>query len=334
MNPCCYRPHAGRRKIWFSLAVLSAPGFCNGAAAQTYPLKPVRVVLASAAGGSVDALTRLFARKLSDALGQPFVVENRPGGGGIPGYTFVAKSPPDGHTLLAVGLTFTSSFALRSDVAIDPLRDFAPISLMTRSPWLLLVNPSVPAQSVKELIALAKARPGVLNFAGGGLGAGTHLLAVWFFQAANIKAAYIPYASGGTAQSTIDTVAGRADAAIVTYFSAKPFLATARLRALGISAARPSKWLPDVPPIASQGVAGFETYTFNGLVGVAGTPPALLNRLSQELAAFAKTREIQDRIVDDAGEPVGSTPEGFRQFIQTEVTHWRRLAKEAGIKLE
>ncbi len=304
------------------------------ATAQNYPVKPVRVILASGAGGSVDGLTRLFARKLSDTLGQPYVVENRPGGGGIPGFTFVAKSPPDGHTLLAVGLTFTSSFGLRTGVAIDPIRDFAPISLLTRSPWLLLVNPSVPAKSVKELIALAKARPGVLNFSGGGLGAGTHLLAVWFFQAADIKAAYIPYASGGTAQSTIDTVAGRADATIVTYFSAKPFLSTGRLRALGISAAQPSKLLPEVPTIASQGVPEFETYTFNGFVGVASTPTAVLNKLSTELAVIARTREIQDRIVDDAGEPVGSTPEAFRQFIQSEVTHWRRLAKQAGIKLD
>ena len=315
-------------------AALLAVFFSAVATAQSYPSKPVRVILASGAGGSVDGLTRLFARRLSDTLGQPYVVENRPGGGGIPGFTFVAKSPPDGHTLLAVGLTFTSSFGLRTDVAIDPVRDFAPISLLTRSPWLLLVNPSVPAKSVKELIALAKAQPGVLNFAGGGLGAGTHLLAVWFFQAANIKAAYIPYASGGTAQSTIDTVAGRADATIVTYFSAKPFLASGRLRALGLSDAQPSKLLPEVPTIAAQGVPGFETYTFHGFVGVTGTPPAVINKLSQELAAIAKSRLVQDRIVDDAGEPVGSTPEEFRQFIQNEITHWRRLAKQAGIKLD
>jgi tripartite-type tricarboxylate transporter receptor subunit TctC len=129
-------------------------------------------------------------------------------------------------------------------------------------------------------------------------------------------------------------VAGRADATIVTYFSAKPFLSTGRLRALGISAAQPSKLLPEVPTIASQGVPEFETYTFNGFVGVAGTPTAVLNKLSTELAVIARTREIQDRIVDDAGEPVGGTPEAFRQFIQSEVTHWRRLAKQAGIKLD
>jgi tripartite-type tricarboxylate transporter receptor subunit TctC len=308
----------------------------GSAQAQTaaYPVKPVRVILASGAGGSVDGLTRLFARRLTDTMGQPFVVENRPGGGGIPGFTLVAKSPPDGHTLLAVGLTFTSSFAIRGDVVIDPVRDFAPVSLMTRSPWLMLTNPSVPARSVRELIVLAKAKPGVLNFAGGGIGAGTHLLATWFFHATDIKAAYIPYTTGGTAQATIDTVAGRADATIVTYFSAKPFLATKRLRVIAISAGAPSKLLPDVPTMLSQGVPGYETYTFNGLVGVAGTPPAVLNKLSQEIAAYARSRDVQERIADDAGEPVGGTPEGFRRFIHDEVTHWRRFARETGIRIE
>lgn len=145
-------------------------------------------------------------------------------------------------------------------------------------------------------MALAKARPGVLNFSGGGIGAGTHLLAAWFFQAAQIKAAYIPYATGGTAQSAIDTVAGRADAAIVTYFSAKPFLTTQRLRVLAISAARPSALLPDVPAILSQGVPGFETYTFNGFVSAVGTRPAVISRLSQELAGYAKSRDVQETI--------------------------------------
>ena len=303
------------------------------ASAQNYPSKPVRVVVALGPGGSVDSVTRVFAKKLADATGQQFIVENRPGGGSIPGYTFVAKSPADGYTLLAAGLTYSSSFALREDLPIDPIRDFAAVSLMTKAPWLLLTNPSVPAKNVRELVALAKARPGVLNFAGGALGAGTHLLVLWFFQAANIKAAYIPYSTGGTAQSTIDTVAGRADATIVTYLTAKPFLTTGKLRALGISSATPSRVLPDVPPIAQQGVPGFDAYTFNGWVAPAGTPAPVLNKLSQELATIAKSPEIQERIIDDAGEPVGSTPAEFRQFLQNEVTRWRRLAKEAGIKI-
>jgi tripartite-type tricarboxylate transporter receptor subunit TctC len=316
-------------------ALIAAASVCSmTAVAQNYPAKSVRVVIALGPGGSVDAVTRIFAKRLADATGQQFIVENRPGAGSIPGYTYVAKSPPDGYTLLAAGLTFSSSFALREDVPIDPLRDFAAVSLMTKAPWLLLVNPSVPARSVRELVSLAKARPGMLNFAGGALGAGTHLLSLWFFQAANVKAAYIPYSTGGTAQSTIDTVAGRADATIVTYLTAKPFLTTGKLRALGISSAQPSRVLPDVPPIAQQGVPGFDAYTFNGWVAPAGTPAAVLNRLSQELATIAKSPEIQERIIDDAGEPVGSTPEQFRAFLQSEVTRWRRLAKESGIKID
>ncbi len=304
------------------------------AAAQTYPSKTVRVIVALGPGGSTDSLTRIFSRKLTDSLGQPFIVENRPGGGSIPGYTLVAKAPPEGYTLLAAGLTFTSSFAMRENVGIDPIKDFAPISLMTRAPWLLVANPSVPAKSVKDLIALAKSRPGALNFAGSAPGSGTHLLSLWFFHAAKVKAAYIPYSTGGTAQSTIDTVAGRADATIVTYLTAKPFLATGRLRALGISSAQPSRVLPDVPTIAQQGVPGYDAYTFNGWVAAAGTPPAVLNKLSQELAAIARTPDIQERVIDDAGETVGSTPEQFRQFIQSEVARWRRLAKETGIQVE
>lgn len=317
-------------------AVLAVAAFsCGSAVAQTdYPSKPVRVIVALGPGGSIDTVARVFAKKLTDALGQQFIVENRPGAGSIPGYTLVAKSPPDGYTLLATGLTFTSSFALREHLPIDPVKDFAPISLMTKAPWLLVVNPSVPAKSVRELISLAKAKPGVLNFAGGALGAGTHLLSIWFFQAAHIDAAYIPYSRGGTAQSTIDVVAGRADASIVTYLTAKPFLTTGRLRALGISSAQPSRVLPDVRPIAQQGVPGYDAHTFNGWVAPAGTPPAVLNRLSQELAKIAKSPDIQERIIDDAGEPVGSTPEQFRQFIAAEVSRWRRLAKETGLRLE
>jgi len=214
------------------------------------------------------------------------------------------------------------------------VKDYAPISLMTKAPWLLVVNPSVPAKSVGELIALAKARPGVLNFAGGAPGAGTHLLSVWFFQAANIKAVYVPYSRGGTAQSTIDVVAGRADASIVTYLTAKPFLTTGKLRAIGISSAQPSRVLPDVPPIAQQGVPDYDAYTFNGWVAPAGTQPVIRNRLSQQLAKIAKSPDIRDRIINDAGESVGSTPEQFGQFIATEVSRWRRLAREIGLRLE
>ncbi|HEV7801752.1 MAG TPA: tripartite tricarboxylate transporter substrate binding protein, partial [Burkholderiales bacterium] len=189
-----------RRTIASALPlVLLLPFGSTCAQGPAYPSKPVRIVVALGPGGSVDLMTRVFARRLTEALAQPFVVENRAGGGSVPGYTYVAKAKPDGYTLLAAGLTFTSSFALREGGAVDPVRDYAPVALLNRSPWLLVVNPSVPAKSVRELIALARAKPGTLNFAGGAPGAGTHLLSIWFFKAAKISAVYVPYSTGGTA---------------------------------------------------------------------------------------------------------------------------------------
>jgi len=320
-----------------ALAVVAGSGFFSAmvsAQAPAYPVKPVRIVVALGPGGSVDVMTRVLAKRLSETFGQQFLVENRPGAGSVPGYTYVAKAKPDGYTFLATGLTFTSSFALQEGVSVDPVKDYAPVSLITRAPWILVVNPSVPAKSVRELVAIARARPGDLNFAGGALGAGTHLLSLWFFSAAKVKAVYIPYSTGGTAQSTLDTVAGRADAAIATYATTKPFLANNKLRVIGISSAERSPLLPDVPTIVSQGVAGFEAYTFNGWAGPVGTPAPILNRLSQELAKIARSAEIKERIVGDAGEPVGSTPEQFGAFIAGEVSRWRALAKEAGIRLK
>jgi tripartite-type tricarboxylate transporter receptor subunit TctC len=324
-----------RRAIALALpGVLMTPFGPAWAQAPAYPSKPVRVVVALGPGGSGDLLTRVFARRLTEAFGQQFLVENRPGGGSVPGYTYVAKSKPDGYTLLATGLTFTSSFALREGAAVDPVKDYAPVSLLNRAPWLLVVNPSVPAKSVRELVALARARPGTLNFAGGAPGAGTHLLSIWFFKAAKINAVYVPYSTGGTAQSTLDVVAGRGDASIATYGTVKPFMGNGKLRALGISSSQRSKVLPDLVPIAQQGVPGYEAYTFNGWLGPAGTPASVVNRLSEELAKVARSAEMQEKIIDEAGEPVGSTPAQFETFIIGEVARWRTLAKEAGIRLE
>lgn len=168
------RLSVNRRAVALALpTVLMLPFGSTGAQAPAYPSKPVRIVVALGPGGSVDLMTRVFARRLTDAFGQPFLVENRAGGGSVPGYTYVAKARPDGYTLLAAGLTFTSSFALREGAGVDPVKDYAAVALLNRAPWLLVVNPSVPAKSVRELIALARVRPGTLNFAGGAPGAGT-----------------------------------------------------------------------------------------------------------------------------------------------------------------
>lgn len=323
--------HSPSLLVVIAATLLPCPAPAQDAA--NYPLKPVRIIVALAPGGATDVQARLFAAKLSQMFGPRFVVDNRPGAGSIPGFTLVAKAPPDGYTLLAAGLTFTLAPALQRDLPIDPIKDFAPVSLMTKAPWLLVVHPSLPAKSVKELVALAKARPGVLNFGGGTLGAGTHLLAAWFIQAANIKAEYVPY-SRGTALSTLDLVAGRVDASIATVLTVQPFMKTGRLRALGITSAQRSKVLPDIPTIAEQGVPGYDAYTFHGWAAPAGTPPAIVSKLGVELAKIAKSPEIEEKLKDDGGEPVGGSPEQFKQFIAAEVPRWRKLVQDIGLKLD
>ena len=314
-------------------ALLLSPLAARAQDAMSYPVKPVRVIVALPPGGATDLQARMFAAKLSEVFGRQFIVENRPGAGSIAGYTAAAMAPPDGYTLLAVGLTFTSGPALRKDHAIDPIRDYAPVSLVIKAPWLLTVHPSLPVKSVRDLIALARAKPDTLNFGGGALGAGTHLLAEWFIQANNLKAEFIPYSSGGTGQAIADVVAGRVDAAIVTILTAKPYLPSNRLRALAVTTAQRSKVMPNLPTIAEQGVPGYDGFTFHGWLAPAGTPPAIVNRLSAELAKIAAAPDVAERIRDDGGEAAGMTPEQFREFIAAEVSRWNSIVRKSGLKL-
>lgn len=299
-----------------------------------YPSKPVRVIVALPPGGATDLQARLFASRLGEALGRQFIVENRPGAGSIAGYTAVAKAPPDGYTLLAVGLTFTSGPATRKEQPVDPVKDFSPVSLMIKAPWLLTTHPSLPVKSVKELVKLAKARPDTLNFGGGALGAGTHLLCEWLIQASGMKAVFVPYSSGGTGQAIADVVAGRVDATITTILTARPYLPSGRLRALAVTTAQRSRIMPELPTVAEQGVPGYDGFTYHGWLAPAGTPPAILNRLSGELARIAATAEVAERIRDDGGEAARMTPEQFRAFIVAEVNRWHAIVKKSGLKFE
>ena len=212
------------------------------------------------------------------------------------------------------------------------VKDFAPISLMSRAPYLLYINPSIPAKSVRELIALAKAHPGKLNFGAGLPGSGTNFISVWFLSLANIKATYVPYK--GVAQAVIDVVAGQIDAGFSTAVPLLPHLKSGRLRALGISTAQRSTLFPDIPPIAEQGLPGFDASTFHGWSAPAGTPPAIINKLSLELARIAKLPDVIESLRADNSEPVGSTPEQFRQFIAAEVPRWRKLVQDSGITVD
>jgi tripartite-type tricarboxylate transporter receptor subunit TctC len=300
-----------------------------GSEAERYPGKPVRVIVAQAVGGSADSQARLFARKLSESLGRQFIVDNRPGR--HIAWTLAAKAPADGYTLLVVLPDLTYAPALFSNLPVDPLSDFAPISLMSRTPYLLVANPSLPARSVKGLIAIARAHPGKLNFGGGISGSGTHLMAVSLFTLANIRASYVPYK--GVSQAVIDMLAGQIDAGFTTG-SAVTHIRTGKLRALGISTARRSRRLPDIPTIAEQGVPGFDAAAFHGWAATAGTTEAIVGRLSAELAAIARSADVAAALGNDNSEPVGTTAAQFRQFIAAEIPRWRKLVKESGIKPE
>jgi tripartite-type tricarboxylate transporter receptor subunit TctC len=318
------------------LAVLAA-GLAGAALSQpaaVFPERPVRIVVPQTTGGATDIQARLFAARMSQALGQQFIVDNRSGGGAaaVLAFSMVAKANPDGHTLLAVIPSFTFSPALYQDYPVDPVRDFAPVSLLTRAPYLLVVNAALPVNSVKELIALARARPGALNFGAGNTGSGTHLVTLWFLSAANVNAVYVPYRSVGLA--TLDLAGGRLDATLANVLSIGPYVKSGKLRALGISTAQRSRILPDLPTIAEQGAPGYNASTFHGYAAPAGTPSPIVNKLSAEFARVVKSPEVVEKLSADGGEPVGSTPQEFRKLIAAEILVWHRVIRDSGVKVE
>ncbi|MBI3043428.1 MAG: tripartite tricarboxylate transporter substrate binding protein [Betaproteobacteria bacterium] len=315
------------------LALALPAAVCAQDAAQ-FPNKPVRVIVPQGPGGATDIQARLFAAKMTQSLGQQFVVDNRAGGGaaGVVAYTLATKANADGYTLLAIIPSFTFSPALYKNYPIDPIRDFAPVSLLTRAPYMLVVNPSLPARSAKDLIAMAKAQPDKLTFGAGNTGSGTHLVTLSFLSAAKIRATYVPYRSVGMAM--LDLAGGRIDATLANVLSASTYVRTGKLRVLGISSVERSKALPDVPTIAEQGVPGYEAVTFHGYAVPAATPAAIVNKLSAAYASVVKSPDIAGRLAADGGEAIGSTPQAFRKFIAAEIRVWTKLIKEEGVKIE
>lgn len=295
-----------------------------------YPAKPVRVIVPTAPGGGTDIPARMFAQILSESLRRPFVVDNRGGGGGVIGASLVAKSTPDGYTLLAVAPIFTIAPALNPDLPYDPITDFVPISLVMKGPYLLLVNPSLPVKSVKELIALAKSKPGALDI-GVASGGGSHLTAALFASMAGIKVTLIPYKGSGPV--TIDTISGQLHMFFGNVGSNAPHTKSGRLRTLAVSSAERSSVLPEVPTIA-ESIPGFDVTFWHGWLAPAGTPVAIVRKLNAELAKAVRSPGVIKKLAEDGGEPVGSTPENFRELISVEIPRWRKVVKEAGIRAE
>jgi len=328
MKACCMR------MITVFVAAATLPSTLLGQSMVEFPTKPVRIIVTQPPGGANDIVARLLSSRLSENLGQQFVVDDR-GTAGVAGLavlTTVAKTTPDGYTLLAVNSDFTISPALYKNFPIDPIRDFAPISLVARAPYLLVVNASRPIMSVNDLVTLARAQPGKLTFGAGNTGSGVHLSTMWFMLATNIKATYIPYK--GASPALLDLVGGRIDASLTNVLSSGPLVRSGQLHALGVSTAERSKVLPDVPTIAEQGVPGYDAYSFQGYLAPAKTPLPIVNKLSAEFAKVVKLPDITRRFSDDGSEPIGDTPAQFGQIIAAEILRWRNLVKDVGITLE
>ena len=309
-------------------AVLVVIAFSIPAAGQSYPERPVRVVT-SGAGGGLDVAARLIGPHLGAGLGQQVVIDNR-ASGVIPG-EIVSKAAPDGHTLLFFGSTFWIG-PLIQKAPYDPVRDFSPISLTNRAPSLLSVHPSVPARSVGELVALAKAKPGSLNYGTSGTGAPNHLAGELFRALAGVDIVRVPYKSSGTAVTAL--MSGEIQMMFVPAASAAPYLKSGRLRALAVTSAEPSPLAPGLPTIAATGLPGYESVSIYAMFAPARTPAAVIGRLHREIATALKRPELRDRLFAMGLESVGGTPQQLAAVLNAEMTRLGKLIREAGIRAD
>ena len=303
------------------------------AVAQPYPSKPIRIIVPYPAGGTSDILARAVGPGITAALGQPVVVENKPGSTGNVGAELVAKSLPDGYTLLLADI---GSLAIGPSIfpalPFDPVKDFAPVIMVAYSPHLLAVNPALPAKDVGELIALAKSKPGSLNFAVSGIGGANHLAGVDFAMRTGIKWTYIPYKGG--AQAITDVAGGQADVLFNGMLATYPMAKGGKLKALAVSSPNRFAAAPDIPTVAESGLPGFETGSFQGIVAPAGTPPDIVIKLHQTITKILATPEMQARLVSAGAETRAGTPADFGVFIRDEKARWAKVVKESGEKFE
>lgn len=305
----------------------------NGAVAQTgYPVKPVRIIAPSSPGGGVDILARIVALKLYESLGRQVVVENRPGAGGMIGMEAVARSAADGYTLLLAGSAIVTIQVTYKKIPYDALRDFAPITLVVSMPNILVTHPSLPVKNVKELIALARARPGQLNYASAGIATSSHLSMELFRTMAGINVVHVPYK--GVGPGAIDLVAGQVSLMMLNVLTAQPQLKNGKLRALGVTSGKRAVGLPDIPAIAEVGVPGYEATQWYGIFARAGTPREIVIRLNTEIVKILHLSEVRERLLSDGSEPVGNSPDEFGTFVKAELEKWANVVKNAGIKLE
>ncbi len=300
--------------------------------AQSYPTRPIRIVAPYVPGGGVDFVARVIAGKLSETIGQQVIVENRPGGGTNIGSEAVVRAAPDGYTVLLGGVPNTANMILFKKPPYDVVKDFAPVTQTTIAPNILAVHPSVPARSVKELIALAKSRRGELTFASAGIGSSNHLSGEMFRIMAAIDIIHVPYKGGGAAVT--DLLAGQVSMYFGTTPSTIPFVRTGRLRALAVTGAQRSRAAPDIPTLSETALPGFEQSAWHGILAPAATPPAVIAKLNSEVVRVLRLPEIIDRMAAQGVDTIGNSPAEFAAFIKQDVVKYEKLVKSAGIKIE
>lgn len=310
------------------LALMLAPP----AAAQSWPDKPVRVVVPLATGGTTDILARMLGQHLGETLRQSFIVDNRPGGGGNIGNEIVARARPDGYTLLMASPPLVINPSLERQIAYDPVRDYAAITLVASIPIVFAVHPAVAARSVKELIALARSKPGALTYASSGVGGSPHLAAALFTSMANVDITHVPYKGSGPALT--DLLGGQVHMQFSGLPPLLPHIRTGKLRALAVGGATRTGTLPDVATLAEAGVPGYEATSWQGLAAPARTPRAIVQQLNTLIVTYMRRADARARLAELGADPVGSSPEQFAAFLNAEFTKWASVIRKTGARVE
>jgi len=310
--------------LFLSVAMLPAIG-------QQYPSKPVRIIVPFAPGGGSDFIARFIAQKLSASLGSQVIVENKPGAGGVIGIELGIKSPADGYTLVLIASSYTVNPSVYK-LNFDPVADITPIVQISQGPLLIVVNPSVPAKTVRDLIEMAKKKPGDLNFASPGQGSVIHMATEYFDNMARIKMSHIPYK--GTGPALTDTISGQTSVLFSSTATALPHVKSGRLKAIAVTTPKRIPALPDVPTVAESGLPGYEVVLWHGLIGPKGLPKAVVDSINGEVNKTLQQKETAAQLENDGVAPAGGTPEQFAAQIKKEIGVWRKVAADAGVKQE
>ena len=315
-----------KRFLAFALALFALPVF-----AQNYPAKAVRIIVPFAPGGGSDFIGRFIAQRLSATMGQQFIVENKPGAGGVIGIEQGVKSAPDGYNLVLIASSYTVNPSVYK-LNFDPISDVTPVIQISQGPLLIVANPSLPAKTAKDLIAAAKAKPGAINFASPGQGSVIHMATEYFANMAKIKMNHIPYK--GTGPALTDTISGQTQVLFSSTASALPHVKSGRLKAIGVTTPKRIPALPEVPTVAESGLPGYEVILWHALIGPKGLPKPIVDRLNAEVVKVLKAKDTEDQLQNDGVSPAGGKPEQLGAQIKKEMGVWKKVAADAGVKVE